>query len=65
MTTKEGDLKMVNFLLQQQTGYKKYPCFLCYWDSRDKANHWTGQYEINLMLGKMMLLLSNWHHVAK
>ena len=19
----------------------KYPCFLCYWDSRDKANHWT------------------------
>ena len=35
------DLKMVNFLLGQQSGYTKYPCFLCYWDSRDKANHWV------------------------
>lgn len=35
------DLKMVNFLLGQQSGYTKYPCFLCYWDSRDRANHWT------------------------
>ena len=35
------DIKMVNFLLGQQSGYTKYPCFLCYWDSRDKANHWT------------------------
>ena len=35
------DLKMVNFLLGQQSAYTKYPCFLCYWDSRDKANHWT------------------------
>ena len=41
------DLKMVNFLLQQQTGSTKYPCFLCYFvtcflcKSRDKANHWT------------------------
>ena len=34
------DLKMVNFLLGQQGGYTKYPCFLCYWDSRDRANHW-------------------------
>ena len=32
---------MVNFLLGQQSGYTKYPCFLCYWDSRDKVNHWT------------------------
>ena len=31
---------MVNFLLGQQSGYTKFPCFLCYWDSRDKANHW-------------------------
>lgn len=34
------DLKMVNFLLGQQSGYTKYPCFLCLWDSRDKAHHW-------------------------
>ena len=34
------DLKMVNFLLGQQSGYTKYPCFICEWDSRDKANHW-------------------------
>ena len=32
---------MVNFLLGEQSGYTKYSCFLCYWDSRDKANHWT------------------------
>ena len=35
------DLKMVNFLLGQQSGYTKHPCFLCMWDSRDKANHWV------------------------
>ena len=31
---------MVNLLLGQQSGYTKFPCFLCYWESRDKANHW-------------------------
>lgn len=35
------DLKMVNFLLGQQSGYTKYPCFLCLWDSRAKHEHWT------------------------
>ena len=30
------DLKMVNFLLGQQSGFTKYPCFLCLWDSRDR-----------------------------
>lgn len=35
------DLKMVNFLLGQQSGYTKYTCFLCLWDSRDKQNHWV------------------------
>ena len=35
------DLKMVNFLLGQQGGYTKYPCFLCLWDSRAKDRHWT------------------------
>ena len=33
------DLKMVNFLLGQQNGYTKFPCFPCYWDNRDKAIH--------------------------
>ena len=35
------DLKMVNFLLGQQSGYTKHQCLLCMWDSRDKANHWV------------------------
>lgn len=35
------DLKMVNFLLGQQGGYTKYPCFLCLWDSRAKQAHWV------------------------
>lgn len=34
------DLKIVNFLLGQQGGYTKYPCFLCLWDSRAKQEHW-------------------------
>ena len=34
------DLKMVNFLLGQQSGYTKYPCFYCHWDSRAKQDHW-------------------------
>lgn len=35
------DLKMVNFLLGQQSGYTKYPCFVCLWDSRAKDQHWV------------------------
>lgn len=35
------DLKMVNFLLGQQGGYTKYPCFICLWDSRAKSEHWV------------------------
>lgn len=34
------DLKMVNFLLGQQGGYTKYPCFICLWDSRARHQHW-------------------------
>ena len=34
------DLKMVNILLGQQSGYTKYPCFICLWDSRAKEDHW-------------------------
>lgn len=35
-----GDLKILTILLGQQSGYTKYPCFLCLWDSRDRANHY-------------------------
>ena len=31
---------MVCFLLGQQSGFTKYPCFLCMWDSRAKNEHW-------------------------
>ena len=34
------DLKMVNFLLGQQGGFTKFPCFLCLWDSRARDQHW-------------------------
>ena len=34
------DLKMVNFLLGQQSSFTQYPCFLCMWDSRDCAQHY-------------------------
>nr|XP_057946992.1 uncharacterized protein LOC131140513 [Doryrhamphus excisus] len=35
------DLKMVNFLLGQQKGFTKFPCFLCMWDSRARDRHWV------------------------
>ena len=35
------NLKMVNPLLGQQSGYTKHPCFLCMCDSHDKVNHWV------------------------
>ena len=35
------DLKMVTFLLSQQSCYTKHPCFLCMWDSRAKEEHYT------------------------
>ncbi|QQP53796.1 Uncharacterized protein FKW44_006400, partial [Caligus rogercresseyi] len=35
------DLKMVNFLLGQQSGFTKYPCFICMWDSRDRVQHYV------------------------
>ena len=34
------DLKMVNLLLGQQSGFTKYPCFLSMWDSRDRSQHY-------------------------
>jgi len=35
-----GDFKMVAFLMGLQGGYTKFPCYLCHWDSRDKAAHY-------------------------
>ena len=32
------DFTMVNFLLAEQSGYTKYPCFFCY--SRATDQHW-------------------------
>ncbi|GFS62727.1 uncharacterized protein TNCV_3201771 [Trichonephila clavipes] len=33
-----GDLKVISMLLGQQSGYTKFPCFLCEWDSRNRNN---------------------------
>jgi len=33
------DLKVITLLLGPQLGYTKFSCFLCQWDSRDKAHH--------------------------
>ena len=35
------DLKMVKFLLGQQSGYTKYPRFICLWDSCARIDHWV------------------------
>ena len=34
------DTKVLNMLQGQQSGYTKFPCLLCEWDSRDRKNHW-------------------------
>ena len=34
------DFKVLNLLLGQQSGFTKYPCFMCEWNSRDRINHW-------------------------
>jgi len=36
-----ADLKVIALLLGLQLGYTKFPCFLCEWDSRDKAYHYV------------------------
>ena len=35
------DLKMVIFLLGQQAGYTKYPCFFYYWNIRVRHKNWV------------------------
>jgi len=36
-----ADLKVITLLFGLQLGYTKFPCFLCEWDSRDKAYHYV------------------------
>ena len=36
-----GDFKVIGLLLGMQSGYTKYCCFLCEWDSRDKKYHYV------------------------
>ncbi|GFS65865.1 uncharacterized protein TNCV_390901 [Trichonephila clavipes] len=36
-----GDLKVISMLLGQQSGYTKFPCFLCEWDTRDRKQHYV------------------------
>lgn len=36
-----GDLKIISMLLGQQSGFTKYPCFLCEWDSRARNLHYV------------------------
>lgn len=35
-----GDLKMIGIVLGMQSGNIKFPCFLCLFDSRDRASHY-------------------------
>jgi hypothetical protein len=35
-----GDLKVLCMLVGQQSGYTKYPCFMCEWDSRARSQQW-------------------------
>lgn len=36
-----GDLKIATLLLGQQSGFTKYPCYLCLFDSRDRKSHYV------------------------
>ena len=38
-----GDLKVVGLVLGLQGSYTKYPCFLCFWDSRADDQHYIRQ----------------------
>jgi len=36
-----GDLKIITIVLGQQSGFTKFPCFLCEWDSRSREQHYV------------------------
>ena len=50
--------KMVNFLLGQQGRYNKYPCFLCYWDSRATTQHWVKRIGRNVKILQWVIKIS-------
>jgi len=35
------DVKVLNLLTGQQSGFTKYPCFICEMESRDRRIHWS------------------------
>ena len=39
-----SDLKVIGLLLGLQSGFTKYCCFLCIWDSRAKEKHYVVQH---------------------
>jgi len=43
-----GDLKVICMLLQQQSGYTKFPCFLCEWDRGQSKRRTLGQKRLAL-----------------
>ena len=54
-----GDLKVISILLGQQSGFTKYPCFLCLWDSRARQEHWVRDIwpkRENFRVGEMNIL---------
>ena len=36
-----GDLKVIGLLRGMQSGFTKFCCFMCLWDSRDTKNHYS------------------------
>lgn len=36
-----GDLKVIGLLMGLQSGFTKFPCFLCLWDGRDTKKYPT------------------------
>ena len=39
-----GDLKVIALLLGLRQGFTKYCCFICEWDSRVQALHYSRKY---------------------
>lgn len=56
------DLKVVTLLLGQQSGFTKYPCFLCEWDSRAREKHYRQKVwpsRNSLVVGEKNVVQSN------
>lgn len=54
-----GDLKILTLILGQQSGFTKFPCFLCLWDSRDRSSHYTKKDwppRVTMLTGSMNIL---------